>query len=736
MYRARDTVLGRDVAIKALLSELGDDSRQRQRFLSEARAAAALDHPFICKIFGIEDAGDATLIVMELVEGETLADRIQRGPLPLDEIVRIADEAAEALATAHELGFVHRDIKPSNLMLTRQGHVKILDFGLAKRVRPAGAKDAPEHTQTEGFTMPGQIVGTVSYMAPEQLRDEPTDPRSDVFSFGIVLYQMLTGRHPFRKPSPIETASAILSDTPPALHELRHDAPAELSELLARALAKQPEQRFQSFEELRRALKRGPRSDLTEAATTGATRSMATPPGGKPATPADRDEPFIAVLPFSSLSTDKENEYFCDGLAEEIIGALTRTPGLSVVARSSSFAFKGRREDVREIGRLLAVGVVLDGSVRRAGDRLRVTAQLMDAETGKQLWSETYDGGMEDVFGIQDRISSDIARALRVRLVSGASRVAPARVTSVACYNLYLKGLHYVAKATSEGYQTALEAFSAALREDETFAKAHIGIAEIYVWLGHFSVLPPALAFPKAKEHAERALEIDDTLAEGWTALANVSYHYDWDWAAAERSYQRALALNPRLVATLYSYSVFEQSMGRHAEALAHATLAADLSPLSATVQSNVGWRHYWAGDLEAAIESWKSVLELQPDFPLALLGLVSAYRDQGRFEEVTAEMERHLLGAGATAIGVFGHIYAISGRRPTPTACWRSSSAAPLPSTSGTTTRPSSISGSATATGRSRCSTMRCSPARVSSSTSSLVRSTACARIAASGRW
>ena len=334
-----------------------------------------------------------------------------------------------------------------------------------------------------------------------------------------------------------------------------------------------------------------------------------------------------------------------------------------MVARSSSFAFKGRREDVREIGRLLSVGVVLDGSVRRAGDRLRVTAQLMDAETGRQLWSETYDGGMEDVFGIQDRISSDIARALQVKLVSGASRVAPARVTSMACYNLYLKGLHYAAKATSEGYQTALEAFSAALREDETFAKAHIGIAEIYVWLGYFTVLPPALVFPKAKEHAERALEIDDTLAEGWTALANVSYNYDWDWAAAERSFQRALELNPKLVATLYSYSVFEQNMGRHAEALAHAKLAADLSPLSATVQSNVGWRHYWAGDLEAAIESWKSVVELQPDFPLALLGLVSAYRDQGRFEEITAEMERHLLGAGATAIGVLGHLYAISGR-------------------------------------------------------------------------
>ena len=298
---------------------------------------------------------------------------------------------------------------------------------------------------------------------------------------------------------------------------------------------------------------------------------------------------------------------------------------------------------MREIGRLLSVGAVLDGSVRRAGDRLRVTAQLMSAETGLQLWSETYDGGMEDVFGIQDRISIDIARALRVKLVSGASRIAHARVTNMACYNLYLKGLHYAAKATSEGYQTALEAFSAALREDETFAKAHIGIAEIYIWLGFFTVLPPALVFPKAKEHAERALEIDDTLAEGWNILANVSYNYDWDWAAAERYFQRALELNPKLVATLYSYSVFQQNMGRHAESVANAKLAADLSPLSPVVQSNVGWRQYWAGDVDAAIESWKGVVELQPDFPIALLGLVSAYRDQGRFAEITAEMERHL---------------------------------------------------------------------------------------------
>jgi serine/threonine-protein kinase len=306
---------------------------------------------------------------------------------------------------------------------------------------------------------------------------------------------------------------------------------------------------------------------------------------------------------------------------------------------------------------------VLDGSVRRAGDRLRVTAQLMDAENGHQLWSETYDGGLEDVFGIQDRISRDIARALQVKLVGGTSRIAAAPVTSLACYNLYLKGLHHVAKATSEGYQAALEAFSAALREDETFAKAHIGIAEIYIWLGYFSVLPPALVFPKAGEHAERALELDDTLAEGWNVLANVSYNYDWDWAAAERSFERALALNPKLVATLFSYSVFEQNMGRHAEALETAKLAAELSPLSATVQANVGWRHYWAGDLVAAIESWEGVLELQADFPLALLGLVSAYRDQGRFGEITAEIERSLFGAGATAIGVLGHLYGVSGR-------------------------------------------------------------------------
>jgi serine/threonine-protein kinase len=662
VYRARDTVLGRDVAIKALLSELGDDARQRQRFLSEARAAAALDHPFICKIFGIEDAGDATLIVMELVEGETLADRIQRGALPLDEVVRIADEAAEALATAHEMGFVHRDIKPSNLMLTRQGHVKILDFGVAKRFRGAAADGAPERTVTDGLTTPGQVVGTVSYMAPEQLRGEPADPRSDIFSFGVVLYQMLTGRHPFRRPSPIETASAILSESPTAVRDLRHDAPAALSELLARALAKHAAERFQSFDDLRRALARGPRSGSTEMAT------LAAFPKVEPAASrGDRDDPFIAVLPFASLSADKENEYFCDGLAEEIIGALTKTGGLSVVARSSSFAFKGRREDVREIGRLLSVGVVLDGSVRRAGDRLRVTAQLMNAETGLQIWSETYDGGMEDVFGIQDRISSDIARALQVKLVTaasrGASRVAPARVTSMACYNLYLKGLHHAAKATSEGYQSALEAFSGALREDPTFAKAHIGIADIYVWLGYFTVLPPALVFPKAREHAERALEIDDSEASGWNVLANVSYNYDWDWAAAERSFQRALALNPKLVATLYSYSVFQQNMGRHAEAVQTAKHAADLDPLSPVVQANVGWRHYWAGDLDTAIESWRTAVELHPNSPIALLGLVSAYRDQGRFEEITAEMERHLLGAGATAIGVLGHFYAISGR-------------------------------------------------------------------------
>jgi TolB-like protein len=325
-----------------------------------------------------------------------------------------------------------------------------------------------------------------------------------------VLYQMITGRHPFRRSSPIETASAILTETPTSVRELRNDSPPQLSDLLARALAKEADHRFQSFSELRLALEREPRSSLSEWRTASMGTFSALRQPSMTGVKADREEPFIAVLPFSSLSADKENEYFCDGLAEEIIGALTKTPGLRVVARSSSFAFKGRREDVREIGRLLSVGVVLDGSVRRAGDRLRVTAQLMNATTGLQLWSETYDGGMEDVFGIQDRIATDIARALRVQLVAGASRVAKAPVTSMACYNLYLKGLHHAAKATSDDYRIALEAFSGALREDETFAKAHIGIAEIYVWLGFFAVLPPALVFPKAREHAERALEIDD----------------------------------------------------------------------------------------------------------------------------------------------------------------------------------------------------------------------------------
>ena len=615
VFKAEDTKLRRTVALKFLPEEIGRDPEAKKRFLREAQAAAILDHPNICPVYEVDESEEEMFLTMAFIEGLSLKERIAEGPLPLIEVLGIAVQAAEGLEAAHERGVVHRDVKPANIMLNREGQVRITDFGLAS---VEGGVD---------LTRPQAVLGTPAYMSPEQVRCEKTDGRTDIWSFGCTLFEMTTGRRPFDGEHAQDVRDGILDGAPPNPSSLRAEIPAGLAEVVLKCLQKKPEERFQDFESLMSALQG---------------ENVRAPKAAGERAPSPDVLPSVAVLPFADMSPAKDQDYFGEGLAEEIIHALARLQGIRVVARTSAFALKGMKLDLREIGKMLGVGAVLEGSIRKAGNRLRVTAQLIDAATGLHLWSERFDREERDVFDIQDEISLAIVEHLKVTLLSGEKMALRKRSTAdTEAYNLYLKGLYFLARPNPESIQRALDFFHEALDRDPNFALAHVGVANVYGYLGTMNLAPQTEMFPKAKAALERALGLDPDLAEAHDVAAQVEFYFDWNWAAAEKSIGRALELNPGNATARGMHGWMVIARKRFEESLAEIKRALALDPLMPLLYAWSIGLHAACGRSDEALADFSRLLQIEPNFGLAYFHAGIAYFRKGLINEAIETFQK-----------------------------------------------------------------------------------------------
>jgi len=640
VHKALDTKLKRVVALKFLSGGLAADPAQRQRFIREAMAASSLDHPNICTIYEINEAEDGQLfLAMAYYPGETLSQMLRGGPLSLERTLDIAIQVARALERAHQHGVTHRDIKPANIMITK-GMVKVLDFGLAKL-----ADDA-------GLTREGEAMGTVRYMSPEQATGKSVDPRTDIWAVGAVFYEMLTGVAPFTGSTSQGILHAILTQQVTPVAPQFTNVPPEVDWIIAKALAKHTKDRYTEISEMLADLEA-----IREHRQPSSARSVSKP----------LEVAAIAVLPFENLSGDKDNEYFSDGLTEEVINALAQVKGLRVVSRTSSFEFKGKAQDIRKIGEVLKVQTLLEGSVRRIGNRLRVTAQLTEVASGFHIWSHRYDSEMSDVFEIQDQISAAIVDALKVALPLNSEAVAESHPdTNLEAYQMCLKGRFYWNKKTPAGLEKAHEFFEKALVEDPACALAYSGLADTYTLMAGYGLAPPSEMWPKAKAAALKAIASNPQLPEPHAALGSVLTFYDRNWAEAELEFRKALELRPQFAEAHLRYGFYFMATGRLEQALRRARIAHQLDPLSPSTTAAETMVLTYMGRSEAAIRRCKEALEMHPYFIELRYVLGMAYQRLGRFDDAIAAFE-----AGATISGReplflcwLGAAYADAGRR------------------------------------------------------------------------
>lgn len=682
VFLAEDTRLRRRVALKVLPEKIAPDADRLLRFERESFAASALNHPNILTIFEFGAVGETHFLVSEFVDGVSLRQRLNVDTVTLSESLEITIQIASALQAAHEAGIIHRDIKPDNLMLRADGYVKVLDFGLAKLAGPsplAAALDSSEEaTRKHLQTQVGIIMGTVAYMSPEQARGLEVDKRTDIWSLGCVLYEMLSSQQPFRGETIIDTLANIIHREPVSIVSLRQDANAELERIINRTLTKNRDERYQTANELladmkllqkhlefKAELERSSAPSLRTEARTQVIRSATTEQS------ATRNS--IAVLPFSNLSADPDNDYFCDGLAEELLGALTRIDDLRVAARSSAFSFKNRNTNVSEIGRTLSVNTVLEGSVRKSGDRVRISVQLVNVVDGYHLWSERYDRKMKDIFDVQDEITLSVVDALKLKLFGDEKEEVLKRYTQNAeAYQLYLRGRFFFNnrtpeffKGTPEGFKKAIEYFQQAIQLDAEYALAYSGLADCYTFLGFYEHLAPAEAESKLKGPALKSLELDDTLAETRTSVALYKSLYQWDFVEADREHKRAIALNPKYAFAHHLASGTVLLLGRNNEAIAVEMCAIELEPFTVIFNATLAWWFYLAHRNEEAIAQSLRTIDIAPNHFFAYWVLGLAYGLAEKYDDAIAVLKKGLSLTSAQHIKAdLARIYAQSGRR------------------------------------------------------------------------
>ncbi len=621
VYLACDLTLGRSVAVKSLPPELMADRRIRSRLEREARLLASLSHPNIATIHEeVEEAEGRVYLVLEYVPGRTLAERIAAGPLGLEEAMSIACQTAAALAAAHEHGIVHRDLKPGNIKITPEGSVKVLDFGLAKAMEEAGTQ-GPQST----ITQPGRVMGTPAYMSPEQAAGDPVDYRTDIWSLGVVIYEMLTGEVPFKGDTRQALTHDILHKEPERLTRVRRDAPANLERILSGMIQKDRLRRPGNMKAVIEELEAVRRDSVTDAA-------------------ASKRAPSIAVLPFVNMSADAEQEYFCDGMAEEIINALTQIEDLRVIARTSAFSYKGKDVNVREIGRELDVATILEGSVRKAGNRLRITAQLVDTTGGHHLWSERYDRQMDDVFAIQDEITSAIVDKLKPKLLAQEKAgLAKRQAGDLEVYNLYLKGLYLRGKSTEEAARRAIQCFEQVIERDPAYALAYAGLAVAYAVLPIYCPIPSKEVIPRATQMALRALQIEEALAEAHAALGFIKTWYDWDWTGAQESFQRAIELNPGYERAHHWCGLNLMLRGEADKAVEEMERALDLDPVSVVINRDSSQAWLYAGQYDRALNAARRAFELDAYAMFGHQILGQGYLAKSMYEEALAELRAEM---------------------------------------------------------------------------------------------
>ena len=683
VYRARDEQLDRDVALKLLPPGMLRDEKARRRFRNEALLLAKLNHPNIATVHEFDTEGGADFLVMECVAGTSLAQKLETGPLPEKELLLIATQVAQALEEAHERGIVHRDLKPGNIVIAPKDRAKVLDFGIAKLLRPAGDTD-PTQSITGSYG-----GGTLPYMSPEQLRGEAAGARSDIFSFGAVLYEMATGRRPCEETLPSRLIDAIVREHPVPPRLLNPKISSELERIILKCLEKEPENRYQSAKELEVDLRRlqmpssapvalaatvkpSPRSRVVEFAAIAMGVALLIALGLGVRTWRERQAAAranstqirsLAVLPLENLSGDPQQEYFAQGMTEELTTQLAQISALRVISRTSVTSYKDSRLSLPEIGKQLHVDALVEGSVMRSKDRVRITARLVRASNGDLLWAQSYERNVEDVLNLQDEVARTIASEVKVTLTPDEkARLANARPVNPAAHEAYLEG-NALNKGTPAQQWIAKESFEEAIRIDPNYAPAYAGLAEYY-WSN--SQLDPSVAMPKAKKYALRALELDPNLAQAHTTLGAIRFYADWDWAGAEQELRHALELSPSDAEAHRTYSYFLAAMGRTDQAIAEIQRAQQIDPLNIWTQTTAGWVYYYSRQYDKAIAQCQNLLKLDPNAAGAYDCLGTSYLATGQYEKAIAAAQKAsgFSNADPTRVVGLGRAYALAGKK------------------------------------------------------------------------